>query len=113
MPETDTTPLGRLKARVYDVLDNRTKLQSIAPIGNLSASDSAILTAISAAADQYQEEAAFELAQVAMDGVAATLLAVYKNGLPEGAKLQNPVIDELAHVLANTGKTGREAKEPE
>jgi hypothetical protein len=102
-----STSLATFKSRIYDILSNSNKLATGARIGTLSARDSAVCTFLSTAAEQFQEDTALELAEAALDGLVATLLAVYDNGLPEGAKMQNPNVHKLAELLAEAGKHGR------
>ena len=102
--------LVRVKARVYDILANRHKLQDIARIGALSPGESAVCAALTQAIEVFQEEAALELAAAVFDGLAPTFLTIYEQGLPDGANMQNPNIQRVAELLAKAGADER-AKE--
>lgn len=107
MDKPPTTPISLFKARVYDVLANRQKLQPIAPIGTLNGEDSAVCTAICMAAEKMAEDMVMEAVEMGLDGICLTLLAVYQNGLPQGPQFPNENLRKLAEILEKAGMDGR------
>jgi hypothetical protein len=106
-------PLSLFKSRVYDLLENRDKLQPASAIGTLSRADSALCAALSLAAEQFQLDTAHEIAVASFDGIALTLLAVYNNGLPPGAKMTSKAMQQVAEILSNAGEYDRAKTVPE
>jgi hypothetical protein len=101
------TPLSLFKSRIYDLLTNRQILQPVGAIGTLSREDSALCTALGLTAERFQEETALELAQAAFDGIALTLLTVYRNGLPPGTQMASAGMQQVAEILSKAGEDGR------
>lgn len=95
------------KNRVYDILTNRAKLEPVPPIGSLSGEDSALLSVITVASSKFQEDTAMEMAEAAFDGIALTLLTIYREGLPKGGGLLNQNMQRVAEILAKAGENDR------
>src|SRR4051812_22134166 len=105
--DNQQTPLSVLKSRVYDLLENRNRLEPVSAIGTLSKKDSALCAALGVMAERFQEETALELAQASFDGIALTLLAVYNNGLPPSAKMASSGMQQVAEILSKAGEDER------
>jgi hypothetical protein len=104
-PTEQPNPLGALailKSRLYDILAYKGKLSPISRIGILTPLESAMLTAMTTAADQFQEDLAMEMAEAALDGLALTLLAVHDKGLPN-SEFKNVNLQKLATILHKAG----------
>src|SRR4051812_41207007 len=97
------TPLSLFKSRIYDLLENRHKLQPVGGIGTLNRDDSALCTVLGLAAEQFQEDTAAEIAAASFDGIALTLLTVYRDGLPPGAKMASAAMQQVAEILSKAG----------
>jgi hypothetical protein len=106
------TSLSVFKSRIYDLLENRHKLQPVSAIGALSREDSALCATLGLAAEQFQLDTAHEIAEASFDGIALTLLAVYRNGLPPGSNMASAAMQQVAEILSNAGAYDRAKTEP-
>lgn len=107
------SPLSLFNSRIYDLLENRHKLEPGRVIGTLSREDSALCTAIGLVAERFQEETAVEVAEASFDGIGLTLLTVYEQGLPHGAKMTSAALQRVAEILSKAGEDGRAKQSPE
>jgi len=106
-------PLTQFKSTIYDLLETKGQLPKASPIGSLGPEDSALCVSIGMAAEKFQEETALELAQASFDGIALTLLTVYRQGLPPGAKMASPAMQQVAEIISKAGEDERTQQGPE